>query len=77
MKIGKWIGIATLGAVIGVSVSMLTAAPATAIAYARCSQEVTVMERQAAKDYKAGRITADQYAAAQQRIANHRERWGC
>ena len=76
-NVRKWVAVGCCGAIIGVSMSVFSASPATAKAYARCSQEVETMEKQAAKDYKKGKLSAAQYAKVQAEIAYHRQLWGC
>jgi hypothetical protein len=69
--------LATCGLVLGATMSLFSAAPATARLYAKCDKKIEVMEKQAAKDYEKGKLSADDYAKVQAEIAYHRELWGC
>lgn len=71
------IAIGAVGVVIGTTMSMFTAAPATARLYAHCDQKIATMEKQASKDYDKGKLSAEDYDKVQQEIALHRELWGC
>lgn len=73
----KLIAIGTCGIVIGVGLSVMGTAPATARIYAGCDKKITNMENQAAKAYAKGRLSADDYARIQAEIAYHRQLWGC
>jgi hypothetical protein len=75
--IRKTIAIGLCGLIIGGTMSFMGAAPATARIYRNCDQKVDAMEKQAAKDYKKGKLSAEDYAKVQAEIAFHRELWGC
>lgn len=62
---------------IGVVMSVTSAAPATGRAYARCDTKIATMEKQAAKDFSKGKLSAADYAKVQAEIAYHRQLWGC
>jgi hypothetical protein len=64
------------GLVIGGVASVSTAPTASAGVY-WCSNKVDNMEKQSARDYAKGKITAEEYDNLQQEIAYHRELWGC
>lgn len=76
-RIRKLIAIAACGVMIGALMSVFAAAPATGKAYARCDKKIETMEKQAAKDYARGKLSADEYANVMAEIAYHRELWGC
>ena len=71
------IAVGICGAVIGASMSVMGAAPATAKLYSGCDKKISAMEKQAAKDYARGKLTAAEYANVQAEIAYHRQLWGC
>ena len=75
--IRRTIAIGMCGIMIGETMSIVGAAPATGRAYAGCDSKIAIMEKQAAKDYKKGKLTAQQYANVQAEIAYHRQLWGC
>ena len=75
--IRRTIALAFCGILLGASMSFLGAAPATAKLYAGCDNKVDAMERQAARDYEKGKLSADDYAKVQEEIALHRALWGC
>jgi hypothetical protein len=78
MKVFKRLAaIGMCGIVLGVTASMVTAGPATGRYLARCDQKITNMEKQAARDFKKGKLSAEDYAKVQAEIAYHRELWGC
>lgn len=65
------------GIVLGAGMSIFGAAPATARLYGGCDKKIDAMERQAARDFDKGRLSAEDYAKVQAEIALHRELWGC
>jgi hypothetical protein len=75
--IRRGIAIGVCGAIIGVTMSIVTASPVTAKAYARCDTKIANMEKQAAKDFSKGKLSAADYAKVQAEIAYHRKLWGC
>lgn len=75
--IRKTIAIGLCGIMLGATMSIVGASPATARAYARCDQKIENMEKQAAKDYKKGKLSAEEYEKVQDEIAFHRTLWGC
>jgi hypothetical protein len=73
----KMIAIAGFGLVLGVGMSVFGTAPAGARIYSSCDNKITIEEKQAAKDYAKGKITAEEYANIEAEIAYHRQLWGC
>ena len=74
--IRKVLAVGMCGIVLGAGMSVFSASPATA-RYYTCDQQVKNMEKSAAKDYKKGKLSAEDYAKVQAEIAYHRELWGC
>ncbi len=68
--------LALCGILLGSTMSVMGAAPASA-RFSSCDQKISNMEKQAAKDYKKGKLSADDYAKIQAEIAFHRQLWGC
>ena len=77
MKIRKIIAIGTCGLAIGGIMSVLSASPATARAYASCDSKVAKLESAAASDYAKGKLTDTEYSNITKEIAAHRLIWGC
>lgn len=75
--IRKTIALGLCGVILGGTMSVFGASPATARIYRNCDKKIDAMERQAAKDYDKGRLSAEDYAKVQAEIAFHRELWGC
>ena len=73
----KIVAIGLVGAVIGGGASVFMAAPASALMYARCDQQLDALEAQAAAQYKKGKLSNAQYQAILADIAAHRVAWGC
>ncbi|MCW2972412.1 MAG: hypothetical protein JWN72_685 [Thermoleophilia bacterium] len=73
----KIIAIGLVGAVVGGGASVFMAAPASALMYARCDQQLDALEAQAAAQYKKHKLTDAQYKAVLADIAAHRVAWGC
>lgn len=73
----KIIAIGCAGAMLGAGASIFAAAPASALLYARCDQQLDSLEAAAAAQYKKHKITEAQYAAIMAEIAQHRLDWGC
>ena len=65
------------GIMLGTTASIVFAPTAQSRAYARCDKKVANMERQAAKDYAKGKLSAEDYDKVMSEIAYHRELWGC
>lgn len=75
--IRRTIAIGMCGIMMGAVMSAVGASPATGRAYLRCDQKIATMEKQAARDYAKGKLTAEQFANVQAEIAYHRQLWGC
>ncbi|MCW2955390.1 MAG: hypothetical protein JWO69_259 [Thermoleophilia bacterium] len=76
-KLQKIIAIGCCGAVMGGTMSIFMASPATARIYARCDQQIDTLEAEAAKQYKKGKLTKAQYDQVIAALAAHRVAWGC
>lgn len=77
MKFRRMIAIGFCGIMLGTTMSMFSASPAAGRIYARCDQKVDSMEKQAARDYAKGKLSAEDYAKVQSEIDYHRTTWGC
>ncbi|MCW2961999.1 MAG: hypothetical protein JWM25_1715 [Thermoleophilia bacterium] len=76
-KMRKIIAVGCCGLVLGGIASVFVASPATARIYARCDQQVDIMEADAAKQFKRGKLTQAQYDSVMASLAAHRVAWGC
>ena len=65
------------GIMLGTTMSVFMAAPADGRLYRTCDKKIENMERQAAKDYAKGKLSADDFDKVMSEIAYHRELWGC
>ncbi len=65
------------GIMLGTTMSIFAAAPAEGRRYSMCDKKIESMERQAAKDYAKGKLSAGDYDNVMAEIAFHRELWGC
>lgn len=72
----KFAAVAACGVALGVGMSAVSAAPATARFY-NCDQRITSMEKQSARDYAKGKLSYEDYLKVQEEIAFHRALWGC
>lgn len=77
MVIRRTLTIAMCGVLLGGLASVMVASPASGRSYFRCDKKIDNMERQAAKDYAKGKLSADEYDNVMAEIAYHRELWGC
>lgn len=75
--IRKALAIGMCGIIVGGSMSVMGATPATAKIYRNCDKKIEQMEKQAAKDYQKGKLSAADYAKVQAEIAFHKQLWGC
>ncbi len=73
----KIIAVGACGIILGAGMSVFGAAPATARLYAGCDKKIEQMEKQAAKDYQRGKLSAADYEKVQAEIDFHRTLWGC
>lgn len=77
MKVSrKVIAIGMCGIVLGITGSVMSVPTASARFYS-CDQRIENMEKSSAKDYKKGKLSAEDYAKVQAEIAYHRVLWGC
>lgn len=77
MKFRRTIAIGFCGIMLGTTMSVLSASPATGRVYAKCDQRVAGMERQAAAKYQSGELSGEAYGKVQSEIAKQQTRWGC
>lgn len=72
----KIFAVGCCGLMLGGIASVFTAAPAQA-RFSNCDNKIDNMEKQAAKQYKQGKLSAQEYSNIQAEIAYHRDLWGC
>jgi hypothetical protein len=65
------------GIILGATMSVFTASPATARYLAKCDHLVENMERQAAHQFAKGNMSKAEFFAVQAEIADSRHEWGC
>lgn len=76
-KVRKIMVIGMCGLTMGGIMSVFGAEQASGRIYSTCDQKVDAMEKQAARDYKKGKLSEEDYAKVQAEVLLHRTLWGC